>query len=177
MVPVYPSSGGDSHSAREPSGDPCVAAGGSSSRLNLLLTSARWQHESWADVLPSLLEPMGISSLTAGSGRQASRVIAERRIHIAVVDLALPLEEAPEAEEGGARLLQVLGRLPSPPPTVVVRSWRGHRDDSRELRAILRAGAFAVVDRPRAPRELEILLDALRRCLGRHYQGRWPGIA
>lgn len=150
-------------------------------RLNLLLSYAGWQPESWADRLPRLLEPMGVRSLRASTGREASQVIRATPIHIAVVDLGLPLDAphnanaAPTtADEGGPRLLELLARLDQPPPTVVVKRARTQRDDARELVAALRRGAFAVIDRPRDPRDVELLLEVLRRCLTRHYRGRWP---
>jgi DNA-binding response OmpR family regulator len=146
-------------------------------RLNLLLSYAGWARESWADRLPLLLEPLGIRSLRASSGRQASQVISESPVHIAVVDLGLPLDEAHrESEEGGARLLELLSRLRQPPPFVVVKTARTRRDESREIATALRLGAFAVVDRPRDSSDLELMLEVLRRCLHRHYRGRWPGI-
>jgi hypothetical protein len=58
-----------------------------------------------------------------------------------------------------------------------VKRGRTHRDDCREITAALRMGAFAVVDRPRDAHDLEMMLEVLRRCLTRHYQGRWPGAA
>jgi CheY-like chemotaxis protein len=147
-------------------------------RLNLLLSYAGWHPDSWVDRLPLLLEPLGIYSLRARTGREASQVIQKSPIHIAVVDLGLPLDEmpGPAPEEAGPRLLELLARLAQPPPTVVVKRSRTHRDDSREIAAALRAGAFAVIDRPRDSRDLEILLEVLRRCLCRYYQGRWPGL-
>lgn len=149
-------------------------------RLNLLLSYAGWEDESWVDRLPRLLEPIGVQSLRAGTGRQASEVIARYPIHIAVVDLGLPLDmgqQAPgsPAEEGGPRLLELLRRLDQPPPTVVVKRARSHRDDCREIAAALRSGAFAVIDRPHGPNDLEVMLEVLRRCLLRFYRGRWPG--
>jgi hypothetical protein len=36
-------------------------------------------------------------------------------------------------------------------------------------------GAFAVVDRPRQASDLNLMLEVLRRCLLRHYDGMWPG--
>ncbi|HRQ72173.1 MAG TPA: hypothetical protein PLU35_04005, partial [Phycisphaerales bacterium] len=78
-------------------------------------------------------------------------------------------------EEGGPRLLEILRRLDQPPPTVVVKRARSHRDDCREIAAALRAGAFAVIDRPHGPNDLEVMLEVLRRCLLRFYRGRWPG--
>jgi DNA-binding response OmpR family regulator len=158
----------------QPGGDGAPPGG----RLNLLLSYAGWQPESWADRLPRLLEPMGVRSLRASSGRQASEVLRDNQVHIAVVDLGLPLNEGdPDSEEAGPRLLDLLLRLPEPPPTVVVKRSRTHRDACREMAAALRCGAFAVIDRPRDSSDLEILLGVLSRCLSRFYQGRWPGTA
>jgi len=150
-----------------------------SCRLNLLLSYAGWHSDSWADRLPLLLEPMGVRSVRAATGQQATEVIRRiSPIHIAVVDLGLPLQEDPRlsTEEGGPRVLDLLARLAQPPPTVVVKRSRTHRDDSREIAAALRSGAFAVIDRPRDSNDLELLLEVLRRCLRRYYHGRWPGL-
>lgn len=146
-------------------------------RLNLLLSYAGWQETPWVDRLPAMLTPMGVSSHVASSVSGAQRVIESNPIHIAVVDLALPLDDAgaTAAEEAGTRILNLLSRLPSPPPTVVIKRRRTARDDVREMNAALRSGAFAVVDRPIAQRDIESLLDVLRRCMFRHYKNRWPG--
>ena len=118
---------------------------------------------------------MGILSFRAGTGRHASEVIQSTTVHIAVVDLGLPLDDADSAqEEGGSRLLELLLRLRQPPPTVVVKRASTQRDETREIQAALRLGAFAVIDRPRGNEDVNRLLDVLRRCLARHYQGRWP---
>ncbi len=159
-----------------PADAPCQPA--APGRLNLLLSYAGWRPEAWVDRLPRLLEPMGVRSLRAGSGAEASDVIRKYPIHIAVVDLGLPLSEGqrivPGAEGASHRLLAMLARLDCPPPTVIVRQERTSRDDRREIAAALRAGAFAVINRPHESGELEILLEVLRRCLARHYAGRWP---
>lgn len=120
---------------------------------------------------------MGVTALRADTGKQATQVIQTHPIHIAVVDLGLPLDlrdEQGSAEEGGLRLLEVLRRLTPVPPTIIVKRSRSHRDDTRELNAALRTGAFAVVDRPATARGLETMLDVLARALRRYYQGRWP---
>jgi CheY-like chemotaxis protein len=168
--------------ARHDNPVPASPTPGGGGRLNLLLSFAGWQPESWVDRLPHMLEPMGITSHRAASGEQAHRVIRQTRIHIAVVDLGLPLQEpeptrepVPDLEEGGPRLLELLARLEAPPPVVAVKRARSTRDDCRDLAAALRLGAFAVVDRPREGSDLEVLLGVLRRILERHYQGRWPG--
>lgn len=147
-------------------------------RLNLLLSCSGFHRDSCIERLPTLLEPLGIHSFRASTARHASRVIASTPIHIAVVDLALPLDEAPDpaaAEEAGPRVLDLLARLDQPPPTLVVKRGRTHRDDAREIAAALRCGAFAVLDRPRDLHDLNLILDLMRRVLSRFHAGRWPG--
>lgn len=171
----------------DPDGGGGTVGGRTGGRLNLLLSYAGWETEPWVDRLPRLLEPMGVHSVRAQSGEEASRVLRDVSIHIAVVDLALPLdvrgpagdalEEAPEFAEGGPRLLELLARLDEPPPVVAIKRGRTQRVDARDTSAALKFGAFAIVDRPRVQQELDVLLDVLRRCLERHYQGRWPGMA
>ena len=145
-------------------------------RLNLLLSYAGWQDTPWVDRLPMILYPMGIESHIASSADAAQRVIEANTIHIAVVDLALPLgNDLGQDEEAGPRILNLLARLASPPPTIVIKRKKTARDDAREMNAALKAGAFAVVDRPHAQRDIESLLEVLRRCMNRYYQNRWPG--
>jgi len=106
-------------------------------------------------------------------------VIQSSPVHIAVVDLGLPLDGRPSGgagagPAGGVRLLELLRRLDAPPPTVVVKRPTSARDDERLIACALRAGAFAVIERPRDSRGLELMLDVLRRVLQRHYENRWP---
>ncbi len=143
-------------------------------RLNLLLSSGGWRSEPWVESLPALMEPMGVRAWRAQTGQEAAQLIQQIPIHIAVVDLALPLDQADqedEVEEGGARLLQLLDRLASPPPTIVVQRARSSRDHARELSQALSLGVFAVLHRPV---QLEQMLDTFQRILRRHYQSRWP---
>lgn len=152
-----------------------AVGGGGHNRLNLLLSTGAWQPDPWVQRLPRMLDPMGVRSHVAASARSAERVIQTNPIHIAIVDLALPLEDQTTPDdEAGVQLLELLARMPVPPPTVVIKRRRSVRDDRREIAAALRAGAFAVVDRPNAQTELESLLEVLRRCLARYYAGRWP---
>ncbi|MCA3004843.1 MAG: hypothetical protein LW650_13955 [Planctomycetaceae bacterium] len=167
----YGPGSGSGRSSREPAEG---AAGGA--RLNLLLSCAGWQDQGWAEVLPRLLEPMGVASTRVQSAREAEVFLRSSRVHIAVVDLGLPLERTAasgRAEEAGARVLELLSRLESPPPTVVVRPPRMQREMSRDMNAALRCGAFAVVDRTAA--DVELMLGVMQRCLSRFYAGRWPG--
>ncbi|MDX2116389.1 MAG: hypothetical protein SFZ24_12335 [Planctomycetota bacterium] len=156
---------------------PDPAQGQPGGRLNLLLSAAgpvAWRDEGWADALPRLLEPMGVQTHRVRSGREASTLLRTTNVHIAVVDLSLPLDSAaagPGVEEGGPRLLELLNRLPTPPPTVVIKQSRTRREDARTLASVLEAGAFAVLERPV---HIETALEVMRRILCKHYLGRWP---
>lgn len=181
MRPVYYHSGHDPFAGAPGRGTPA----GTPSRLNLLLSDASTHphiqsDDTWAARLPRLLEPMGIRAHHATTGREASDLLSSTTIHVAVVDLGLPLDppagpasQSP-APEAGWRLLELLARLAHRPPTVAIKSAKTTRDEARELGAALRLGAFAVVDRPRTARDLETLLEVLRRCITRHYKDQWP---
>ncbi|MEM1165975.1 MAG: hypothetical protein AAGI30_06755 [Planctomycetota bacterium] len=145
-----------------------------SSRLNLLVSHGGWQDDSWADRLPRLLEPMGIRSFRVTSGREAQHLVEHHPVHIAVVDLALPLEpdgSPSPTNEGGPRLLELLARLDRRPDVIVVKRRRASRDEARELTAALQLGAFAALD---PPVQLELLLKVLQRILNKRYADRWP---
>lgn len=154
---------------KQPESDPA------GSRLNLLVSYGGWRPAPVVDQLPLVLEPLGISTFRAYSGEEAADLIECRPIHIAVVDLDLPLRRAEPgdtAARGGGRILELLRRLDEPPPTVVVRPPQPvARENVRGLGRALREGAFAVVDRPL---QLETMLEIMRRILRRYYAGTWP---
>lgn len=166
------------HPAELPGEIPGAAVDRDGQRLNLLLSYGGWEDESWVDRIPALLKPMGVATHRAESARHASDVISRTRIHIAVVDLGLPFDTGTASaapHEAGTKVLDLLRRLPNKPPSLVIKRSRTQREDTREMAAALRSGAFAVLNRPRETRELETLLEALRRCLVRHYGDQWPG--
>ncbi len=142
------------------------------SRLNLLLSYGGWREGSALDQLPQLLSPLGIHSIRVNSGEEATQTINTIAVHIAVVDLAIPLLRTAPSKAAGPRILQLLRRLEQPPPTVVIRPPPPTaRAAARGLSDALREGAFAVVDRPLA---LETILEVMRRILQRYYADVWP---
>jgi len=156
--------------------DPDQPGSDSTPRLNLLLSYGGWREGSAVDQLPHLLTPLGIHSMRVYSGEEAAELISTTAIHIAVVDLAIPLHKPRERDAppppSGPRVLQLLRRLEEPPPTVVVRPPQpAARESARTLSDALRQGAFAVLDRPLA---IETLLEVMRRVLRRHYADHWP---
>lgn len=151
--------------------------GGPSSggRLNLLISQAGWDPDPWVDAIPAMLQPLGVRSLRVDSGREATEAIRREPIHIAVVDVGMPLSSEAPGESAGERLLALLSRLASPPPTVVLHRTGSAREDRRLLSAALRAGVYSVLERPRGPHEVGPLLNTLRQIIERRYAGRWPG--
>ena len=144
-------------------------------RLNLLLSYGGWRDESWADQLPRLLSPLGVQSIKVDSGREAEDVIRQTPVHIAVIDMSIPLDDVQPNEPhkpAGAKVLRLLRRLSPVPPIVAVR--RPEPVESERVRALsqaLREGAFTVVDQPV---NLEIMLQIMQRILKRYYADVWP---
>jgi DNA-binding response OmpR family regulator len=137
--------------------------------LNVLLTSGGWREDAWSVAVPHILSSTGINIVHARSGVEASNVIRSVTVHIAIVDLALPLDGSSigSSEPAGVRVLQLLRRLDAPPPTVVVRPPQAtRREASRGLVDALLDGAFSVVDRPCHP---ETMLRIMQRIMDRHF--------
>lgn len=149
------------------------AAHSTPSRLGLLIADGAWQQDSFAQQLPPLLAPLGVRCMAARSALEADRVVRRERVHIAVVDLTIPIDDRPGANEAaGHRVIDLLRRLERPPAVVVVRpktpSLREHRQG---LMDALAWGAFAVVDRPV---RVEGLLNVLHAVVARRFGDRWP---
>jgi len=141
-----------------------------SKRLQLMLSYGGWEQENFADQLPRLLEPMGIDCLKVDSADEATTVLKTAPIHIAVIDLRIPLDRQ-GVEPAGPRVLQLLRRIETPPPTVVVRPRQATlRGSTRGLSTALREGAYTVMD---GPVQIEPMLDVLRRIIRRHYADHW----
>ncbi|MSR44229.1 MAG: hypothetical protein EXS15_02580 [Phycisphaerales bacterium] len=161
-------------------GCPKASAGafeaGRRERLNLLLAHGEWRNDSYADLLPPLLQPLGVRCIRSRTATEARNIIVHERIHIAVVDLSTPADDSAIAQRHvealGSRVLQLLRALTPVPPMVVVRPPQiSARESARGLVEALREGAFSVHERP-VP--LESMLETLRRVIQRHYAGHWP---
>lgn len=142
-------------------------------RLNLLIADGAWQPDSFVHQLPPLLSPLGVRCLPARSAIEADRVARSERVHIAVIDLSIPVDSAHGlCEPAGGRVIELLRRSASPPAMVVVRPRSpSPRLQRRGLIDALGWGAFAVVDRP-VP--VERLLQLLHAVVARRFNDRWP---
>ena len=151
---------------------------GPSTRFRVLLTEDRARpDEHWTRQLPALLRPMGVDACIASNGREALEIIQADPIHAAVIDLATPPDpqnspSSVPANEGGLWLMQVIQRLPNPPPVVVVNSRSySQRQVQRLLNQALTLGAFSVINRPV---RIDALLATFQRLLERAYNNNWP---
>ncbi len=64
-------------------------------RLTMLVSGCDWRHAHVAEQLPRLLQPLGIQCVAARSSDETTQLLRTIRIHIAVVDLSIPLKSAP----------------------------------------------------------------------------------
>lgn len=149
----------------------------SEAQFNVLLTQDRpLTSTHWTVQLSRLLEPQGVASYVARTGREAITVAGQVRIHAAVIDLGTPLGDLAMPRAGGDAalwLLELFRRLPNRPPVVIVQSqtWT-QRQIERLLHEALRLGAFSVLHKPV---NLEDLLRVFQRLVDRQYRGAWPG--
>ena len=146
-------------------------------RFNVLLTEDRPRTPGhWTLQVPRLLEPQGVVSYLAHTGREAVALAGRCQIHAAVLDLATPVDEfeqaAPSPEEAGLWLIELFRRLPNRPPIIIIHNAAySQRLLGRIMNAALRVGAFSMLGKPV---DLEQLLTVFQRLVEREYSGAWP---
>lgn len=143
----------------------------SDARFRVLLTEDRARpDEHWTRQVPPLLGPLGVEASIATNSREALAILESTPIHAAVIDLNTP---APQNETGGGLwLMQVIQRLPSRPPVVVVNSQSySQRQVQRLLNQALELGAFSVIN---WPVKIDTLLVTFQRLIERAYNNHWP---
>ncbi len=142
-----------------------------STRLNVLLTEDRPRGDGhWCQQLSRLLEPQGVHTHLARTGREAIDFAQTYAIHAAVIDMNTPIDAT--GQTNTAWLLELLGRLPNRPPFIVVTSpMFDQAQAGRVLNLALKAGAFSVLNRPVSLNEM---LLVFQRLVDRVYEGSWP---
>jgi CheY-like chemotaxis protein len=130
----------------------------SSSRFTVLLPM---QQEGWHHTVTSLLEPQGVQTILAHSGREALDLIEHTLIHAAVLDSHMP-------GLGGLQVLKLLRELHKPVPAILLADHLSNH----LLREALGMQVFSVLSKPV---DFNLLLDALARILRRYHENRWPG--
>jgi len=134
------------------------------SRLRMLLADDQPQ---WHETVRRLLEPQGVETLSARSGREALELIESTPIHVAVLDVSMP-------QLGGLQVIKLMremqrgsDRIKAPPAILLAQSLTNHL-----LHEALGMHVFSVLSKPV---DLNLFLDSVARVLRRHYASRWPG--
>jgi CheY-like chemotaxis protein len=128
-----------------------------SNRFTVLLAN---EQAGWHQTVRQLLEPQGVQTLSARSGREALRLIESEPVHVAVLDAQMP-------QLGGLQVVKLMREMRNAPPAILV----ANDLTSHLLRDALGMHVFSVLSKPV---DLNVLLDALARVMRRHYEGRWP---
>src|SRR5205809_8044834 len=127
-------------------------------RLTVLLAN---EQESWHQTVRGLLEPQGVQTLSARSGREALRMIESQPVHVAVLDQQMP-------QLGGLQVIKLMREMHNAPPAILL----ANQLTTNLLHEALAMHIFSVLSKPV---DFNLLLDALARVMRRHYEGRWPG--
>ncbi|HEX4792624.1 MAG TPA: response regulator [Humisphaera sp.] len=128
-----------------------------SSRFTVLLAN---EQEGWQQTVRGLLEPQGVQTVMARSGREALQVMESQPIHVAVLDQQMP-------QLGGLQVVKLMRDLQKAPPAILL----ARELNSHLLRDALGMHVFSVLSKPV---DLNILLDTLARVLRRYHESRWP---
>ena len=126
-------------------------------RLTVLLAN---EQEGWHQTVRGLLEPQGVQTLSARSGREALQMIESQPIHVAVLDQQMP-------QLGGLQVIKLMRELHKAPPAILL----ANQLTNHLLREALGMHVFTVLSKPV---DLNVLLDALARVLRRYHESRWP---
>jgi DNA-binding NtrC family response regulator len=126
-------------------------------RLTVLLAN---EQEGWHQTVRSLLEPQGVQTLSARSGREALQMIENQRVHAAVLDQQMP-------QLGGLQVIKLMREMRSAPPAILL----ANQLTNNLLHEALGMHVFTVLTKPV---DFNVLLDALARVLRRYHESRWP---
>jgi CheY-like chemotaxis protein len=129
----------------------------SSSRFTVLLPI---EQEGWHRTIVGLLEPQGVQTILAHSGREALDLIENTSLHAVVLDMQMP-------GLGGFQILKLMRELGKTIPVVLL----AERLSDYLLREALGMRVFSVLSKPV---DFNLLLDALARIIRRYHENRWP---
>ena len=127
-------------------------------RFTVLLAN---EQEGWHQTIRGLLEPQGVRTISARSGREALDLIEATPIHAAVLDAQMP-------QLGGLQVVRLMRDLRKPTPAILL----ANDLTGALLREALSVHVFSVLSKPV---DFNVLLDSLARVLRRYHQSRWPG--
>jgi CheY-like chemotaxis protein len=126
-------------------------------RFTVLLAN---EHEGWHHTVRSVLEPQGVATVSARSGREALDLIETTQIHVAVLDHQMP-------QLGGLQVIKLMREIQNAPPAILLSAQL----TTHLLHEALGMHVFSVLSKPV---DFNVLLDTLARVMRRHYEGKWP---
>jgi len=129
-------------------------------RLTVLLAN---EQEGWHQTVRGLLEPQGVQTLVARSGREALNLIEQQPVHVAVLDQQMP-------QLGGLQVIRLMRDLKKDPPPAAI--LLANQLTHHLLHEALGMHVFTVLAKPV---DFNVLLDSLARVLRRYHESRWPG--
>jgi CheY-like chemotaxis protein len=132
-------------------------------RFTVLLAN---EQEDWHQTVRGLLQPQGVQTVSAHSGREALELLESIPVHVAVLDAQMP-------QLGGLQVVRLLRELHAGPkiratPAILLTSHL----TNHLLQEALGMQVFSVLSKPV---DFNVLLDALARVLRRYHENRWPG--
>jgi DNA-binding NtrC family response regulator len=126
-------------------------------RFTVLLAN---EQEGWHQTVRQLLEPQGVQTVSARSGREALSLIESRPIHVAVLDYHMQ-------GLGGLQVVRLMREVEHAPPAILL----APELTTHLLHEALGMHVFSVLSKPV---DFNVLLDTLARVVRRHYEGKWP---
>lgn len=118
------------------------------------------EQAAWHETVRRLLEAQGVDTLCARNGRDALRLIETRPVHVAVLDVQMPLL-------GGMQVVRLMREMHRAPPAILLTQ----QVTTHLLHEAVGMSVFSVLSKPV---DFNVLLDSLARVMNRHYAGRWP---
>ena len=126
-------------------------------RFTVLLAN---EQEGWHQTVRHLLEPQGVQTVSARSGREALSLIESRPIHVAVLDYQMQ-------GLGGLQVIRLMREMQQAPPSILLAAEL----TNHLLHEAIGMHVFSVLSKPV---DFNVLLDTLARVMRKHYEGRWP---
>jgi DNA-binding NtrC family response regulator len=126
-------------------------------RLTVLLAN---EQEEWHQTVRRLLEPQGVRTLSAHSGREALSLMESTPIHLAVLDYRMP-------QIGGLQVVKLMRDLPTAPPAILLADHL----TTHLLHEALGMHVFSVLAKPV---DYHLLLETMARVMRRYHNSQWP---
>lgn len=121
--------------------------------MNVLISDANW---AWPQAVSEIFQPRGINALMADSAGDVVRLVANNKIHLAILDMA------PGGDLSGMQTLEVIRQHDRLLPCILL----AQQIDERLLAQALALDAFSVLGKPV---DLSVLAAQINRLFRKYY--------